>query len=114
MTAILSVYLGNAYGVSVAAQQSAVTMIKGVTYDRWLYFFNECLPTDQQILYKLMLHNPSNRWMGLFNSDLIDKLLIDITKRDVVNLLKFTKDKKQEKLNRIASEMYKKLGYANS
>lgn len=114
MSAILSVHLGNAYGVSIAAQDSANAMLKSVTRDRWVYFFNECLQTDQQILYKLMLDNPSTRWMNLFSSDYIDKILLDVDKRDVINLLKFTKDKKQDKLNRIASEMYKKLGYANN
>ncbi len=113
MTAILSVKLGNSYGVSNAAQDSAVSMFRSVTHDRWVYFFNECLPTDERLLYKLQLNYPSQRWISLFSVDFIDTLLPEIKQRDITNLLKFTRDKKQDKLNRIAVDMYGKLGYAN-
>jgi len=113
MTAILSVYLGNRYGVSIAAQDSANAMLKTVTHDRWVYFFNECLQTNERILYKLVLDNPSSRWLKLFYVDLLDNIIPEVTERDVVNLLKFTKDNKQDKLNRIADAMYSKLGYSN-
>jgi hypothetical protein len=113
ITAILSVKLGNSYGVSVAAQESANAMLKSITHDRWVYFFKECLSTNDRILYKLTLNSPSNKWMSLFNSDYLDNILQEITDKDVINLLKFTKDNKLDKLNRIAGEMYSKIGYSN-
>jgi hypothetical protein len=113
MTAILSVKLGNSYGVSNAAQDSVTAMLRAVTHDRWVYFFNECLPTDERLLYKLTLNHPSQRWLSLFGGDGVENFLPEIKHRDITNLLRFTKDKKQDKLNRIASEMYGKLGYAN-
>lgn len=113
MTAILSVKLGNSYGISNAAQGSANSMLKAITHDRWVYFFNECLPTDERVLYKLTLNYPSQKWLTLFDSNHIDAFLQEVKHRDIINLLKFTKEKRQEKLNRIASDMYGKLGYAN-
>jgi hypothetical protein len=113
MTAILSVKLGNSWGVSIAAQDSAIAMLKTITHDRWVYFFNECIQTNERLLYKLKMGNPSSRWLNLFSAEFIEKLLPEIVERDVINLLKFTRDKKQDKLNRIAHEMYSKLGYAN-
>jgi hypothetical protein len=112
MTAILSVKLGNSYGVSNAAQDSAIAMLQSVSQDRWVYYFNECLPTDERILYKLSQHYTSQRWFSLFNGGFIEKLLPQIKNRDITNLLKFTNENHQNKLNRIASDMYGKLGYA--
>jgi hypothetical protein len=113
MTAVLSVRLGNRYGVSLAAQNSALNVIKNVSRDRWVYFFNECLASNERVLYKLTLNYPSNRWTDLFSKDFIEEILPEITHRDSMNLLKFTRDKKQDKLNKIANEMYSKLGYSN-
>ena len=113
MTAILSVKLGNKWGVSIAAQESATALLKPITHDRWVYFFNECLPTNDRILYKLVLGNPSNNWLNLFTDNFIDDILPEIKERDIINLLRFTKDNKQDKLNRIAAEMYSKIGYSN-
>jgi hypothetical protein len=112
ITAILSVRLGNKWGVSHAAQDSALNIIKTVSRDRWVYFFNECLSSNDRILYKLTLNNPSSRWMELFKKEMIDEILPQITNRDSVNILKFTRDNKQEKINKIALEMYSKLGYS--
>jgi hypothetical protein len=113
MTAILSVKLGNRYGISIFAQESAIAMLKSITHDRWVYFFNQCFQTNDRLLYKLVLSNPSSRWLDLFSSSFIDNILPELKERDVINLLKFTRDNKQDKLNRIANEMYSKIGYSN-
>lgn len=114
MTAILSVKLGNAWGVSHEAQESAGSLLKNITIDRWGYFFNECIQSNERILYKLSMDKPSLKWMHLIKEELIEQLLPIIKDRDIVNLLRFTRDKKQDKLNRIAKEMYTKLGYATN
>lgn len=113
MTAILSVKLGNRYGVSNAAQDSVDLMLKPISHDRWVYFFNECLQTNERLLYKLTQDNPSSRWIQLLSNSFIDSILPEISEKDIVNLLKFTRDKRKDKLNRIASEMYSRLGYTN-
>jgi hypothetical protein len=113
MTAILSVKLGNRYGFSIAAQDSANLMLKTITRERWIYFFNECMQTNERLLYKLTLDSPSNRWLHLFTPHFIESVLPEIKERNIAILLKATQEKKQERLNRIASEMYSKLGYSN-
>jgi hypothetical protein len=113
ITAILSVKLGNRHGDSIAAQEVATTMLKTITHDRWVYFFNECLQTNDRLLYKLYLDRPSSKWLQLFSADVIDSILPEIKERDIINLLKFTKEKKQDRLNRLAGEMYTRIGYSN-
>lgn len=113
MTAILSVRLGNNYGISNDAQTSVNLMLKSITLERWIYFFNECLQTNERVLYKLINDEPSSNWLKLFNKEFIEKILPEIKERDVINLLKFTMDSRQDKLNRMAKDMYTKLGYSN-
>jgi len=113
MSAILSVKLGNRYGVSIAAQETATALLKTITHERWVYFFNECLQTNDRVLYKLYMDKPSSIWLQLFSANFIDNILPELKERDVINLMKFTKDRRQDKLNRIAGEMYTKIGYSN-
>jgi len=114
ITAILAVKLGNRYGVSTAAQNSVNAIIKNIARNRWVYFFNECLQTNERILYKLTLDNPSKRWLTLFSQADLEDILSEIKIKDVVNLIKFSINNRQDKLNRIANEMYSKLGYTTS
>lgn len=112
ITAILCVKLGNSYGTSDAAQDSANKMLTSVTHERWVYFFNECLQSNERILYKLLLYKPLKRWYELFPPNFIDSILPEITEKDVVNLMKFTKDHKTDKIEKIVEQMINKIGYS--
>lgn len=113
ITAILSVKLGNSYGVSNAAQGIVNEMLKNISSDRWIYFFKECLQYNDRLLYKLMDYRPLDRWLSLFPESLIDKALLEVQDKDLINLLKYTKTNDRERLIRLAGQMYKKIGYAN-
>lgn len=113
MTATLCVKLGNSYGVSIAAQAPANEILKNTTDERWIYFFNECVQTNDKLLYKLMQPNPLGQWLNIFSDGLIEKIIPEMQEKDVVNLLKFTREKNRIKIERIASQMYHKIGYAN-
>jgi hypothetical protein len=63
MSAVLSVRLGNRYGVSFDAQRYANSILRRVSKERWVYFLNDCLKTDDRILYKLLEDNPKTRWI---------------------------------------------------
>ncbi len=65
MSAVLSIKLGNLWGYSWDAQYSADGILENVKKDRWIYYFEECLPTDSRILYKLTQDKPRNRWIEL-------------------------------------------------
>lgn len=113
MTAILSVKLGNAYGVSNAAQDGANALLKGVTHDRWVYFFKECLLSNDRVLFKLMQNAPSRRWIQYISSiDIIDNILPEIANQKIASLLKATQERNQEKVNKIASDIYSSIGYS--
>ena len=62
MTAILCVRLGNAYGVSFAAQPFANQMLDRVTSERWVYFFDKCLPADDLLLGALENTAVADQW----------------------------------------------------
>lgn len=113
MTATLCVKLGNSYGVSISAQAAADEILKNTTEDRWIYFFKECVQTNDKLLYKLMLSNPLERWLTLFSDSFIDNIISEIQEKDIINLLKFTKEKNRIKIRKIANQMYHKIGYAN-
>lgn len=113
ITAILSVKLGNSYGVSNAAQGIINEMLKNITSDRWIYFFKECLQYNDRLLYKLMDYQPLDRWLNLFPESLIDKALLEVQEKDLINLLKYTKENDRNRLMRLAGQMYRKIGYSN-
>lgn len=113
ITAILCVKLGNNYGVSIAAQGIVNEILKNVSRDRWIYFFKECLQYNDRILYKLMDFKTLDRWLGLFPESLIDVALLEIQEKDLINLLKYTKDNDRTRLMRLANQMYRKIGYTN-
>ena len=74
MTAILCVKLGNPYGVSWFAEGTADELLERVTSQRWSYYLNECLPTDNVILDKLMEERIALRWIKLVQERQLSKL----------------------------------------
>jgi hypothetical protein len=68
MTATLSVWLGNAYGHSWAAQESAKKLLRGLSKERWTYYLDEVLPRDSDILVKLTYPKPAAKWADLVNT----------------------------------------------
>lgn len=65
MTAVLCIKLGNYYSISWDAQKYADDILNNISKDRWIYFFNECLPYDERILYKLAQDSPRSYWFNL-------------------------------------------------
>jgi hypothetical protein len=108
-TAIISVKIGNFFGISNAAQESANKVLKSITIDRWKYFFNECLTTNERILDKLSTPKPLEKWMELFNEPFLDNLMLDAKDRDVFNIIKYTKEKNHARVHRIASDLFNKI-----
>lgn len=60
-----------------------------------------------------MQYAPSRRWIQYFSSiDIIDSILPEIANRKIVSLLKATQERNQEKVNKIASDIYSSIGYS--
>jgi hypothetical protein len=113
MTAVLCVKLGNIWGVARDAQTSANAILKNITRERWIYFFNQVLPTNERILYKLMGDNTCARWVTLLNSLNIDfeELLIEIKVNEVKNLVKASLANRNDRVRRYSQELYHSIGY---
>ena len=79
--AFICVYIGNKWGNSWSAETSAFDELKKLSQDRWMYFLSKSMPTEQDILYKLLDEKPVERWISLcqalkFDSTHIENKLI--------------------------------------
>jgi hypothetical protein len=112
MSAVLSVRLGNRYGVSYDAQRYANSILKRVSIERWVYFLTECLKNDDRVLYKLLEDGPRGRWIALIQEFSLGKLATrDITDRTVRQLLIDSEARKIPQINNLASKLIEQLGY---
>ena len=65
MTALLCVRLGNRYGIAKDAQSSAKKIIEKLTLKQWSFYFNQCFPSDKNVLRELMHEKPANQFCEL-------------------------------------------------
>lgn len=111
MTAVLSVRLGNAYGVSWAAQPHAVSILERVSRDRWAYYLNECFKTDDRILYKLLGDSPVRRWIELVKEfGLLKASSHHVNDSTVKQLIADAAEDRANRVQALASKLINKLG----
>lgn len=105
MTALLSVRLGNRYGHSWNAQDLTEGMLRGLTVDRWRYYFDQVLPRDSSVLVKLLDPKPRDRWM---ESVVGDFGLLDTPVRMPVaqRLLQASRPGREDQLSAVARAAY--------
>jgi hypothetical protein len=103
MTAVLCVKLGNYYGTAWAAQPYANQVIKGLSKDRWYYYFDERLEDDRFILSKLQEEKPLANWVALVSSLQLDPSAIK--NKNPKALLRATNSSDRVKLKGIVKEM---------
>lgn len=65
MKSLICTYLGNAYGPSWAGIPYSEQMLATISQDRWIYYLDECLPHDSDVLTKLQSGKCQGRWPGL-------------------------------------------------
>lgn len=109
MTAVLSVRLGNNWGICFDAQKYANLILKRVSSDRWLYFLNDCLKTDDRLLSKLLDDGPRKRWMDVVREFGLDDLSIDVSDASIRHLLT-TDESKKTRATSAARKMIERLG----
>jgi len=115
MSAVLSVKLGNQYGISYEAQRCANSILKRVSKERWTYFLNDCLKVDDRILYKLRQENPRARWMELVSEFSLGTLASrEITDRSVRQLIVESDAKRAKLVDNIVVKLIERLGYEAS
>lgn len=105
MTALLSVCLGNKYGVAFNAQPEAKRMLSRLSADRWQYYLNQALLSDVRILSKLRDDHPLAQWLSVFEEfNLKD---VEIKNRRIARLMDATGAKSQTKIRDAAASILK-------
>ena len=112
MRATLCVRLGNSYGISYAAQDSALTLLNSVSRDRWEYFLSECLPTDRRILDKLLDAKPRQRWIDLVHE--FDLSSVPTHDKRVDKLVKACMARSGPAVELASKELIKSMGYKDA
>jgi hypothetical protein len=111
MTATLSVKLGNRYSISYDAQKYASALLRKVSTERWTYYFNDCLPTDDRILLKLLEDNPRRRWNALVTEYDLSAQIDDYTNKTVKQLMTEAANSGSSRVKTFATRLLKALGY---
>lgn len=104
MTAVLCVKLGNAWGISWAAQQPADQILGSLTTERWLYYFDERLEQDRLVLSKFQHDSALSNWISLIGTLQIDPAFI--SSRDVRALVEATNRGNKQKVRAIGERMF--------
>ena len=104
MTALLSVVLGNRYGVSWNAESIAVNILDKLGRDRWRYYLDQVLPTDSRILGKLMYDGPCKQWMEVVERYSLSDL--SLKEREVSRLINMAVSKKNSDVKGSARKLF--------
>ena len=104
MTALLSVVLGNQYGVSWNALPTAVNILDKLGRDRWRYYLDQVLPTDARILGKLMYDSPCKEWMEVVERYNLSDL--PLKEREISRLINMAASKKNNDVKRTAQKLF--------
>jgi hypothetical protein len=114
MSAVLAVRLGNRYGRSWDAQHSAAAILGRLTPERWIYYFNECLPSDDRILYKLFEEKPLEYWRSVIEEHSLTEIVSELAKKEQKALITDALSGNTNRIQTTAQKMIQALGYAAS
>ena len=106
MQAYLAVYLGNSYGTSWAAASIAYEELSKITKERWHYYFEKVIQTDEILLTKT-----NSTQIGHFSKLLNDNKLTDFESLPKLNQFLYEAIVKNNfrRATQIASELYDKM-----
>lgn len=112
MTAALSVKLGNRWNICYAAQSYVDALLKRVSPDRWRYYFNDCLKTDDRILSKLLEDKPRDRWVSLVAEHGLKDIVDEVNDSSVKQLIQAGVENKTSRISATAKKIMDKVGYS--
>lgn len=105
--AYLVICIGNRYGISTEAASLAEDQLSNINSERWIYYINNLLLTDEEVLYNLSTANQIMRFSRLLNNlELSD--LSGIT-GDVYRFYKAIVERNVPLVARLRSEFYSSL-----
>lgn len=104
ITALLSVILGNKYGVAWGAIQEANRIMNEITTDRWLYYINNVLSNDARILIKISLYDkPREKWIEYVDDKKFNEY--DLKGKNIKSFIEASAQKNDNKVKKIAQNM---------
>lgn len=103
ITALLSVVMGNFYGVAWNAEPQASKILSKISADRWGFYLNNAFPGDTRILRKLGEDKPRTNWMRLAEKYKFGD--IQIKNKTVEELIKASLDNKGNKVQRLVNRL---------
>lgn len=108
LTSVIACKLGNAYGISWAAQTYLDNILDGITQDRWSYYLNQVLPNNADILAKISCTDERyERWEALVVKYQLDK--VTFTNANTAYLLDPANRAKPIKVQKKAQDMHNSL-----
>ena len=108
--AYLCVYFGNSYGVSFSAEPLAISGLRNITPDRWQYYLNNAIHTDEVVLSKLAwVDRAASRFKDIITEKLTDDVLNSLSKGKNRRLVGYLFENKLAKVRDIAVSMYNQL-----
>jgi hypothetical protein len=107
--AYLCVYLGNSFGVSNLAFATAKNELLKIPEDRWRYYFDKVLTSDEVILAKLFSDKPKNRFKTLIRDHLSFLVESENLNTDVLKLVRSLHDGDDRRINAISRKLYDKI-----
>nr|WP_320037797.1 hypothetical protein [uncultured Bacteroides sp.] len=105
--AYLLVYLGNAYGISIAAASIAHEELTKITTDRWIYYFEKVIQNDDIILLNIRFKNQIDRF-GDFLIETGNNNLTNLSK-DIQILYNAIIRKQYSTVNKLSILLYNKI-----
>ena len=105
ITALLSVVLGNYFGVSWSAVANATAMLKKLSVERWAYYLNNVFPSDARILNKLVDDKPRTNWIEISNKFSFGN--VEINNKVVKTLVEASLEQNDNKVSKLASKLLK-------
>ncbi|GAB6096436.1 hypothetical protein JCM14469_26890 [Desulfatiferula olefinivorans] len=108
--AYLCVYFGNSYGVSFTAGPLSLIGINNITPDRWQYYLNNAIHTDEVILDKLAwISRAPSRFVQIITEKLDISVLDTLSKNKNRRLVQYIFDNNTSKIQSVAKSMYDEL-----
>lgn len=107
LTAILCVRLGNYYGRSWDAQDTAKSMLRSLGQLRWKFYLDECLPADEVVLGKLTTSEIAGRWSDIVEENSLVE--VDVSKGEIHELINSAVTKRPKRVMQIAQKLLTEL-----
>ena len=109
ISATFMILMGNVYGRSFDALEPAKDILKKLTESDWIYYIEQCLPYDEEVLSKMQAGDErTEHWCGIIEEFEIDKY--DFSSTKVKEFIKYSVKGDRRNVKVIAGKYLKKIG----